>query len=169
MSQDSLTLTFLPDRYAVCRLRGDDPVPDWAYPRGLVSITRRQEERSVVWRRDGGPDELTTRAPTQVGGVAGTKLRHFQGSTEDAGRARAALADVQVSGVDAHRSAFGAALGEGASAAKDIVMMNAAAALVVVGPAAVLRAGVATPLGGIAGGSAPRTAAARATPGPTPA
>ena len=61
MSQDSLTLTFLPDRYAVCCLRGDDPVPDWAYSRGLVSITRTQEELSVVCLQDSVPPDVTCR------------------------------------------------------------------------------------------------------------
>ena len=120
-------------------------------------------KHSWVVRGDDGLDELTTTATTQVWEVAGTKIRHFQVSPEDAGLARAALADVQVSGVDAHRSAFGAALGEGASAAKDIVMMNAAAALVVVGRAADLRAGVATAREAIDGGAAARTLAALAT------
>lgn len=61
MSRDSLTLAFLPDRYAVCRLRGDDPVPDWAYSRGLVSITRTQEELSVVCLQDSVPPDVTCR------------------------------------------------------------------------------------------------------------
>ncbi len=61
MSLNSLTLVFLPDRYAVCRLGGDDPVPDWAYSRGFVSITRTQEELSVVCLQDSVPPEVTCR------------------------------------------------------------------------------------------------------------
>ena len=59
MSRDSLTLAFLPDRYAVCRLGADDPVPDWAYSRGFVSITRTQEELSVVCLQDSVPADVT--------------------------------------------------------------------------------------------------------------
>ena len=59
MSWDSLTLVFLPDRYAVCRLGGDDPVPDWAYSRGFVSITRTQEELSIVCLQDSVPPDVT--------------------------------------------------------------------------------------------------------------
>ena len=61
MSQDSLTLTFLPDRYAVCRLGGSDQVPDWAYSRGFVSITRTQEELSIVCLQDSVPADVTCR------------------------------------------------------------------------------------------------------------
>ncbi|MCZ6653343.1 MAG: ACT domain-containing protein [Planctomycetota bacterium] len=61
MSWDSLTLVFLPDRYAVCRLGGDDPVPDWAYSRGFVSITRTQEELSIVCLQDSAPPNVTCR------------------------------------------------------------------------------------------------------------
>ena len=61
MSWDSLTLVFLPDRYAVCRLGGDDPVPDWADSRGFVSITRTQEELSIVCLQDRVPPDVTCR------------------------------------------------------------------------------------------------------------
>lgn len=61
MSQDSLTLAFLPDRYAVCRLGENDPVPDWADSRGFVSITRTQEELSIVCLQDRVPPDVTCR------------------------------------------------------------------------------------------------------------
>ncbi len=59
MSWDLLTLVFLPNRYAVCRLGADDPVPDWAYSRGFVSITRTQEEMSIVCLQDSVPPNVT--------------------------------------------------------------------------------------------------------------
>ena len=59
MSWDSLTLAFLPDRYAVCRLGAEDAVPDWAYSRGFVSITRTQEELSIVCLQDSVPPNVT--------------------------------------------------------------------------------------------------------------
>ncbi len=61
MSWSSLTLAFLPDRYAVCRLGADDPVPDWAYSRGFVSITRTPEELSIVCPQDCVPPNVTCR------------------------------------------------------------------------------------------------------------
>ena len=71
MSWDSLTLTFLPDRYTVCRLRGDDAVPDWAYSRGFVSITRTQEELSIVCRQDSVPPTVTCQRDWRCLKVAG--------------------------------------------------------------------------------------------------
>lgn len=41
----------LPGRYAICRLRPRDPLPDWAAPGGeFGSITRTTEELSIVCR-----------------------------------------------------------------------------------------------------------------------
>ena len=61
MSWNSLTLAFLPDRYAVCRLGADDAVPDWAYSRGFVSITRTPDELSIVCLQDSVPPDVTCR------------------------------------------------------------------------------------------------------------
>jgi hypothetical protein len=42
-------LHLLPDRFAVCRLAPDDPVPAWVPARGaLVVVARTQEELSIV-------------------------------------------------------------------------------------------------------------------------
>ncbi len=71
MSWDSLTLSFLPDRYAVCRLGGDDPVPDWACSRGFVSITRTQEELSIVCLQDSVPADVSCRRDWRCLKVAG--------------------------------------------------------------------------------------------------
>ena len=45
-----MTLTFrqLPDRYVVCRLAPDAPIPTWIPTGCLVSITRTQDELSIV-------------------------------------------------------------------------------------------------------------------------
>jgi hypothetical protein len=59
MSGHSLTLALLPDRYVVCRLGRNDPVPDWAYSRGFVSITRTQDELSIVCLQDSVPPDVT--------------------------------------------------------------------------------------------------------------
>ncbi len=117
-------------------------------------------KHSWVVRGDDGLDEVTTTTTTQVWEVAGGRVRQFEVSPEDAGLARAALAEVQVGVADAHQAAFlealraGGALGKAASPAKDIVVLNAAAALVVAGTAADLRAGAATAREAIDGGAA---------------
>jgi uncharacterized protein len=54
-----LTLILLPDRFAVCRLSGQDPVPAWAWTGSLCSITRSAEELSIVCAQEAVPDAVT--------------------------------------------------------------------------------------------------------------
>lgn len=59
MSHHALTLTNLPGRFAVCRLGAGDAVPDWA--RGaVVSITRTEEELSVICEEGAVPESVQT-------------------------------------------------------------------------------------------------------------
>jgi hypothetical protein len=51
----ALTFRELPDRYVVCRLAPDAPIPTWIPAGPLVSITRTQDELSIVCRE---PDPL---------------------------------------------------------------------------------------------------------------
>lgn len=48
MTIHSLTLTVLPDTYAVCRLDADAAIPGWATGNNFFSITRTKEELSIV-------------------------------------------------------------------------------------------------------------------------
>jgi len=53
----SLTLTFVPGRFAVCRLPAHEAIPDWA--RGaFVSITRTADELSIVCDESSVPGDL---------------------------------------------------------------------------------------------------------------
>lgn len=52
------TLTVLPDRLTVCRLEPDQPVPDWAQRGGFYSITRTDEELSIVCREENAPENI---------------------------------------------------------------------------------------------------------------
>jgi hypothetical protein len=53
----SLTFTVLPSRFAVCRLRAHEAVPDWA--RGaFVSITRTEDELSIVCDESAVPGDV---------------------------------------------------------------------------------------------------------------
>jgi hypothetical protein len=54
-----LALDILPDELAVCRLAADDPVPDWARSRGFTSVTRTEDELSVVCSANAVPDGIT--------------------------------------------------------------------------------------------------------------
>lgn len=48
ISRKKLTVFTLPDRLAVCRLSPGDPFPGWAFSGSFCSVTRTQEELSVV-------------------------------------------------------------------------------------------------------------------------
>ena len=44
----NLNFTTLPHEYAICRLPSDATIPDWADGDGLVSVTRADDELSIV-------------------------------------------------------------------------------------------------------------------------
>ena len=45
-----LTLSVLPDSFAICRLAPDAPLPDWATATDFISVTRTTDELSIVCR-----------------------------------------------------------------------------------------------------------------------
>ena len=109
---------------------------------------------SWVVHGDDGLDEVTTTASTQVWEVRSGRVRHFTVSPEDAGLGKAKLGQLKPQGSDGHAALFMESLSAGESAAKDIVLLNAAAALVVGGVAPDLRAGVGVAREAIDGGDA---------------
>ena len=54
----SLRLLTLPGRFAVCRLAPDEPVPAWATKAPFFSISRSQDELSVVCPEDVVPSDV---------------------------------------------------------------------------------------------------------------
>jgi len=48
MKETKLTMDILPDELAVCRLPSDTAIPDWAWSEGFTSVTRTEDELSVV-------------------------------------------------------------------------------------------------------------------------
>ncbi len=50
-----LSLSVLPERFAVCRLGPDDRVPDWVFSRSFWSITRTDEELSLILPEENVP------------------------------------------------------------------------------------------------------------------
>ncbi|MEX2430472.1 MAG: anthranilate phosphoribosyltransferase [Dehalococcoidia bacterium] len=111
-------------------------------------------KHSWVVRGDDGLDEITTSTTTQVWEVAGGSVRHFVLEPEDAGIGRVSLRAVQAANAEENQAMFTDALSKGESAAKDIVMLNAAAALVVAGRAPDLRSGVGSAREAIESGAA---------------
>ncbi len=67
----SLPLILLPDRLAVCRLAPHAPLPDWVAGPGFVSITRTDEELSIVVAQDRVPDDVASVGPWRALKVQG--------------------------------------------------------------------------------------------------
>ncbi len=53
----TLTLLVLPEKFAVCRLPADVPLPNWARGK-FVSITRTHDELSIVCAQENLPDTI---------------------------------------------------------------------------------------------------------------
>jgi hypothetical protein len=52
---NQLSLSVRPERFAVCRLGPDDRVPDWVFSRSFWSITRTDEELSLILPEENVP------------------------------------------------------------------------------------------------------------------
>lgn len=69
--QHPLTLTLLPDTFAVCRLAPTAPIPAWADAGHFTAITRTPDELSIVCRQDHVPDDITAERDWRCLKVAG--------------------------------------------------------------------------------------------------
>ena len=101
-----------------------------------------------------GLDELTTTTRSRVAELRDGIITMFDVEPEQAGVARATLDDLRGGDARANAAALRALLGGQAGAYRDIVVLNAAAALVVAGRAGDLAAGAALACGSIDSGSA---------------
>ncbi|MEX0406951.1 anthranilate phosphoribosyltransferase [Aquibium sp. LZ166] len=114
--------------------------PEWVEPVANVLKTLGAEAAWVV--HGDGLDEVTTAGTTRVAALKDGVVDVFTIEPEDAGLARAAFADLR-GGDAAHNAlALRSVLGGEKSPYRDIVLANAAAALVVAGRAPTLRDGV---------------------------
>jgi hypothetical protein len=68
----ALTLVYLDGTFAVCRLAADAPIPGWATDSPFVSITRTEEELSVVCREGAVPEGVRCESGWRCLRVAGT-------------------------------------------------------------------------------------------------
>ena len=117
--------------------------PKWTGPMAEVLRNLGSERVWVVHGSD-GTDELTTTGPSAVVELDGNTIRRFEVAPEDAGLPRAAPEDLK-GGDAAHNAGIVRAVLVGEPGpARDIVLLNAAAALVVAGRAGDLREGVRT-------------------------
>lgn len=125
----------------------------WVEP--IAEVLRKLGSRHawVVHGRD-GLDEISTTAPTLVAELKNGTIRTFEVTPEDAGVARATIEDLRGGDAAANATALRAVLAGQHGAYRDIVVMNAGAALVVGGKAATLRDGAALSAAAIDNGAA---------------
>ena len=113
---------------------------EWVEPVAASLLANRATAAWVVHGAD-GIDELSTTGANFVAQIRDGNLTSFEVTPEDAGLPRATLDDLK-GGDPAHNAARLRGLLEGeASAYRDVVLLNAAAALVVAGRADTLKAG----------------------------
>jgi hypothetical protein len=67
----TLTLTLLPQTFAVCRLDPAEPVPSWAMSGDLCSVTRTPTELSVMCPQASAPAGVQAEADWRCFAVAG--------------------------------------------------------------------------------------------------
>jgi anthranilate phosphoribosyltransferase len=104
-----------------------------------------------------GIDELTTTGPSYVAEWKDGKVTTFEVTPEEAGLPRAAAADLKGGDPATNALAVNALLDGHPGAYRDVVLYNSAAALLVAGKAATLRAGVQVAAEAIANGKARAT------------
>jgi anthranilate phosphoribosyltransferase len=125
----------------------------WIAPLAEV-LGRLGSERAWVVHGSDGIDELTTTGPSHVAEWKDGKVATFDVTPEEAGLPRAVAADLRGGDPATNALALSALLDGHPGAYRDIVLYNSAAALLVAGKAATLRAGVGMAAAAIDGGKA---------------
>lgn len=116
--------------------------PDWVTPMARVLKKLGTTRAWVVHGKD-GLDELTTTTRTTVAALSNGRIRTFEVAPEDAGLVRARPADLKGGDARANAKAIEKLLAGGHGPFRDIVLLNAAAALVIAEKARNLKQGVA--------------------------
>jgi anthranilate phosphoribosyltransferase len=127
--------------------------PEWVEPFANALLLLGSEHALVAHGRD-GIDEISTTGPTLVAEVKDGKVRTWELTPEDLGLKRAALGDLRGGTAQENADALLRVLKGESGPFADLVIANAAAALVVAGLADNLRAGVERARGSIASGRA---------------
>jgi anthranilate phosphoribosyltransferase len=112
----------------------------WVEPMAQV-LAKLGAERVWVMHGSDGLDEITTTGPTFIAELDGGKVRTFEITPEDAGLPRAKLADLKGADPATNAHAMNALLDGHPGPFRDIVLLNAAAALIVAGKAKSLKDG----------------------------
>jgi anthranilate phosphoribosyltransferase len=114
---------------------------EWVEPIAQV-LGKLGAERAWVVHGADGMDELTTTGASYVAELSDGAVRQFEVSPGDAGISRASLDDLKGGDAATNAAAIRAVLGGEPGAFRDIVLFNAAAALIVAGRAEDLKVGV---------------------------
>jgi anthranilate phosphoribosyltransferase len=131
---------------------------DWIEPMALVLGALGTERAWVVHGSD-GLDEITTTGPTHVADLREGKVRLFEVTPEMAGLPRATPAELKGADAATNAAAITELLAGRPGPYRDIVLLNSAAALLVAGKAADLKAGVALAATAVDSGKAKATLA----------
>jgi anthranilate phosphoribosyltransferase len=113
----------------------------WVEPLAEV-LGRLGAERAWVVHGSDGLDELTTTGPSQVAELRDGAVRAFEVRPEDAGLPAARPEDLRGGDAETNAAALTALLGGAPGPYRDVVLLNAAAALIVAGRADTLADGV---------------------------
>lgn len=132
------------------------------YDRALVgklahALARLGSERAMVVHGSDGMDELTTTGPSLIGHVENGSVRLDELTPSSLGIARARAADLVAADLDASARLVRETLAGTPGPARDIVVLNAGAALFVAGAAKDIAAGMELAAAGIDGGRAAQT------------
>jgi anthranilate phosphoribosyltransferase len=129
---------------------------EWVQP-VAETLGRLGSEAAWVVHGSDGSDEITTTGPTYVSELKGGKVTNFEITPEDAGLPRASVADLKGGDADHNAAAIHKMLAGEKGPYRDVVLMNAAAALIVAGKATDLKDGVRIAGDAIALGAARKT------------
>lgn len=114
---------------------------DWVVPMA-ETLLKLGSERAWVMHGD-GLDEITTTGVTSVASLENGRIETFEITPEDAGLARATIDQVRGGDPEHNATALRAVLDGVPGPYRDIVLMNAAGALIVAGKAKTMKDGVA--------------------------
>ncbi len=107
------------------------------------ALARLGAERAMVVHGLDGMDEISTTAPTKIAHVEGPKVRVEEFDAARIGVARASLDDLRADTLEQAAEVMRAAIGGAPGPARDIVALNAGAAIFVAGAAPDIAAGMA--------------------------
>ncbi|HEV7275390.1 MAG TPA: anthranilate phosphoribosyltransferase [Devosiaceae bacterium] len=131
---------------------------EWVEPVAAALLANRAIAAWVV-HGDGGLDELSTTGPSFVAQIKDGNLTSFEVTPEDAGVARASIADLKGGDPDYNAGRLRELLAGEPGPYRDVVLLNAAAAFVVAGRAESLKDGAGLAAAEIDSGRASETLA----------